>query len=74
VVKPSPTTLTFKTKQAVGATSASQSVTLKNTGSISASISIKPSGDFGETDNCSTLAINASCTVNVTFTQRSSAL
>ena len=68
VVKPSPTTLTFKTKQAVGATSASQSVTLKNTGSISASISIKPSGDFGETDNCSTLAINASCTVNVTFT------
>ncbi len=52
----------------MGATSASQSVTLKNTGSISASISIKPSGDFGETDNCSTLAINASCTVNVTFT------
>jgi len=47
-VKPSPTTLTFKTKQAVGATSASQSVTLKNTGSISASISIKPSGDFAK--------------------------
>ena len=68
VITRSPTSLTFKTKQAVGTTSTSQSVTLKNTGSATATISITASGDFAENDNCSTLAVNATCTVNVTFT------
>jgi len=68
VVTASPTSLTFKTKQAVGTSSASESVTLKNSGSATATISIKPSGDFSESDNCTTLAVKATCTVNVTFT------
>ena len=67
VVTASPTTLTFKTKQAVGTTSTSQSVTLKNSGSATAAISIAASGDFAENNSCSTLAVNATCTVNVTF-------
>jgi Astacin (Peptidase family M12A)/Abnormal spindle-like microcephaly-assoc'd, ASPM-SPD-2-Hydin len=67
VVTASPTSMTFKTKRAVGTTSTSQSVTLKNSGSATAAISIAASGDFAEGDNCSTLAVNATCTVNVTF-------
>ena len=71
-----PTSLTFATQQ-VGTTSAAQSVTLSNTGTAaltitSISIGGVNGGDFGQTNNCpvspSTLAANASCTINVTFT------
>ena len=68
VVKASPTSLSFTAKQAVGTTSASKSVTLKNSGTATATISIHASGDFGENDNCSALGVGASCTLNVTFT------
>ena len=65
----SPTRLTFAT-QVVGTTSAPQNVTLTNTGSAVLSItSITTTGDFAQTNNCgSTVAVNASCTIGVTFT------
>jgi hypothetical protein len=65
----SPTSLTFAA-QNVGTTSAPQPVTLTNCGTASLSItSIGVTGDFGQTNNCpASLAVNANCTVNVTFT------
>ena len=59
--------------QWVGTTSAPQSVTLTNTGTAVMTISaITTSGDFGATHDCplspATLAIGASCTIDVTFT------
>jgi hypothetical protein len=61
-------TLAFA-KLAAGTTSASKAVKLTNSGSGPLSIgSIVASGDFGQTNNCSSsLAANSSCTVNVTF-------
>jgi hypothetical protein len=66
----SPTSLTFP-KTVVGVTSTPQTVTLTNTGVSTLNIaSIVPSGDFAvQSTNCGgTLAPNAKCTVNVTFT------
>ena len=65
----SPTSLTFAS-QTVGTTSAAQTVTLKNTGTASLSISsIAASGNFAETTACpSSLPAGASCTISVTFT------
>jgi hypothetical protein len=65
----SPSSLAFG-GTVVGQTSSSQSVTVQNTGTQSASVSsIAASGDFAQTNNCGTsLAVNASCTINVTFT------
>jgi hypothetical protein len=67
-VKLSPASLTF-TSQAAGTSSASKAITLTNSGSGSLSInSIATSGDFSQTNNCSTsLAAKGTCTVNVTF-------
>ena len=64
----SPASLTFAAL-AVGSTSASQSVTLSNTGNSTLHItSIATAGDFAQTTNCSsTLAANSSCTISVTF-------
>jgi hypothetical protein len=55
---------------AAGTTSPSKSVTLTNSGSGPLSIgSIAASGDFTQTNNCSTsLAAGSSCKVNITFT------
>ena len=65
--------LTFAS-QTVGSTSAAQSVTLSNTGDAALSITsigitgTNPSA-FGQTNNCeSSVAVGASCTINVTFT------
>jgi hypothetical protein len=68
----SPTSMSFGS-QVVGTTSASQAVTLSNTGGAAFGItSIAASTQFGQTNNCpispSTLAVNASCAINVTFT------
>ncbi len=65
----SPTSLTF-TSQTVNTTSAAQPVTLQNVGNTTLTISaVNVSGaDFAQTNNCTTLAANATCTVNVTFT------
>jgi hypothetical protein len=71
----SPNSLTFG-NQVVGTTSAAQTVTVTNTGTAPLTInSIAVTGtnasDFAQTNNCptgsNTLAIGASCNVNVTF-------
>ena len=68
----SPSSLTFPS-QSVNTTSGSQSVTLTNTGSSALSISnISASAQYGQTNSCpispSTLSVNGTCTINVTFT------
>jgi len=64
-----PTSLNFG-NVTVNTTSASQPVTLTNSQAVSLTItSITTSGDYAQTNNCgTTLAANASCTINVTFT------
>jgi hypothetical protein len=64
-----PSTLTFGS-QTVNTTSAPQAVTVTNTGTAAASVtSIATSGDYSQTNTCgSSIAVNASCTVNVSFT------
>ena len=57
--------------QAVGTTSAAQTMTFTNVGLVSwTGFSFLPSvGDFAQTNNCgSSLAPGASCTINITFT------
>ena len=63
-----PSTLGFGS-QTVSTTSASRAVTVTNTGTAAASLSsVAATGDFSQTNNCGTaLAVNASCTVNVSF-------
>jgi minor extracellular serine protease Vpr len=66
----STSSLTFATKQKLGTTSASQSVTLSNTGTAPLTItSIAAGGDFQMSSNtCGTsLGAGASCTVGVAF-------
>ncbi len=68
----SPSSLTFP-GQPVNTTSGSQSVTLTNTGSAALSISnIAASTQFAQTNSCpispSTLPVNGTCSINVTFT------
>jgi uncharacterized pyridoxal phosphate-containing UPF0001 family protein len=65
-----PTSLTFAS-QTVNTTSAAKPVTVKNTSTISTSLSLGTTGDFAiaSTGTCgASLAGGASCTVNVTFT------
>jgi len=68
VVSLSPSSLTFNS-QNVSTTSASQSVTLSNTGNAALTIStIATTGDFAQTSNCSTsVAAGANCRISVTF-------
>jgi hypothetical protein len=69
IARVAPTSVTFGT-QDVGTTSASQPVTLRNTGTGTLTItSIGTSGDFSQTNNCGgSVATSSSCTINVTFT------
>jgi hypothetical protein len=69
----SPSSLTFGS-QTVNTTSAPQTVTLSNTGAAPASVSsIAASGNFSQTNNCGgSIAANASCAVNVSFTPTAS--
>jgi hypothetical protein len=64
----SPSSLTFAS-QAVNTTSTPQAVTVRNTGTATATLSaVTASGDFTQTNNCGgSLAVNAACTVNVGF-------
>lgn len=64
----SPSSLDFG-NQAQGVASATQTVTLSNTGNVSLTISnIAATGDFNQTNTCGTaLKTNSSCTVAVTF-------
>jgi hypothetical protein len=68
-----PSSVTFPGQQ-IGTSSATHIVTLTNSGTAASSISgIQVTGDFAETNNCSsTLAPSSSCTVNITFTPAAS--
>ncbi|GAA3121022.1 hypothetical protein GCM10010530_48820 [Kribbella aluminosa] len=62
-----PSSLTFAS-QTLNTTSAGQAVTVTNTGSLAASVSsVTATGDYTQTNNCTTIAVSASCTVNVSF-------
>jgi hypothetical protein len=63
-----PTSLTFSL-QSVGSTSTAQSITLTNSGNGQLTVtSIQATGDFAQTNNCSTVAANGgTCTTQVTF-------
>ena len=67
-----PASLTFAS-QLVNTTSASQSITLNNTGNTTLTITSiviggSNAGDFGQTNNCATsIAANASCSITVSF-------
>jgi len=65
-----PASLTFSS-QAEGSTSPSQTVTLTNTGTAVLTVAgITVSGDFAETDDCTTAAVSAAgnCAIEVAFT------
>ena len=52
----------------VGSSAAAQSVTVTNSGTSSATVSgVSATGDFSQTNNCSAVAVGASCTVTVGF-------
>jgi hypothetical protein len=73
IVAFSPTTPLIFKKQAVGTTSAAQTVTLTNTGTTALKISaMKASSQFGVTSTCgSSVAAGANCTLSVTFSPTS---
>ena len=73
VVSLNPTSLTFN-NQAVGSTSAAQTVTLTNTGGVTLIISgiARNNSVYGVTDNCGGgLSAGGSCTLNVTYSPTS---
>jgi F5/8 type C domain/Abnormal spindle-like microcephaly-assoc'd, ASPM-SPD-2-Hydin len=72
ILSPNPASLTFA-GTLVGDSAPAQTVTVTNSGTTSATVSgVTASGDFSQTNNCSTLAVGASCTVTVTFTPSAS--
>jgi hypothetical protein len=72
IINPNPSSLSFAST-IVGSSSATQTVTVSNSGTTSATVSgVSASGDFSQTNNCSTLAVGASCTVTVKFTPTTS--
>jgi hypothetical protein len=67
ILSPNPTSLSFG-GTIVGSSSATQTVTVTNSGTTSATVSgVSTTGDFSQTNTCSTLAVGASCTVTVKF-------
>ncbi|HEY6292158.1 MAG TPA: FG-GAP-like repeat-containing protein, partial [Terriglobia bacterium] len=68
----SPTTVNFGS-QPVGSTSTAQVVTLTNTGNQNLSVTkITTAAPFAQTNNCTTVAANSSCTINVSFSPTAS--
>jgi hypothetical protein len=69
VISLNPVALTFGT-QAVATVSAAQTITVTNIGSVPLSVSqVATTGDFNESDNCTTapIAPNSTCTIQVSF-------
>jgi hypothetical protein len=67
ILNPNPSSLSFA-GTIVGNTAAAQTVTVTNSGTTAATVSgVTASGDYSQTNNCSSLAVGASCTVTVTF-------
>jgi hypothetical protein len=72
ILSPNPSSLTFA-GTIVGSPAATQAVTVTNSGTTSATVSgVTASGDYSQTNNCSTLAVGDSCTVTVKFTPTTS--
>jgi len=68
VLNASPASVSFPAT-IVGDAAASQTVTISNSGTATASISgVSVSGPFTETNNCSSVAVGSSCTATVGFT------
>src|SRR4029077_8533205 len=62
-----PGSLTFGST-VVGATSATQTVTVANTGTTAANVSgVAVTGDYTQTNPCASVAVGGSCTVTVAF-------
>jgi F5/8 type C domain/Pectate lyase superfamily protein/Abnormal spindle-like microcephaly-assoc'd, ASPM-SPD-2-Hydin len=67
ITNANPTSLSFAST-IVGATTATQPVTITNSGTSAATVSgVSVTGDFTQTNNCSSLAVGGTCTVNVAF-------
>jgi parallel beta-helix repeat protein len=67
VLNASPASLSFA-RTVVGSTSPAQTVTVTNSGTTAATVSsVTVTGDFSQTNNCSSVAVNGSCTVTVAF-------
>jgi hypothetical protein len=68
ILNANPTSLSFAST-VVGNTTGTQAVTITNTGTASATVSgVSVSNtEFTQSNNCTTIAVNASCTVNVAF-------
>ncbi|MET9498908.1 choice-of-anchor D domain-containing protein [Streptomyces sp. NPDC006552] len=67
VVSAAPGSLSYPAT-AVGATATAQTVTLTNSGTSAATVSsVAASGDFTQTNNCTSIAAGGSCAVTVTF-------
>jgi hypothetical protein len=67
VLNATPASLSFA-GTVVGSSAAAQTVTVTNSGTTSATVSgVAVTGDFSQTNNCSTIAVGASCTVTVAF-------
>jgi Abnormal spindle-like microcephaly-assoc'd, ASPM-SPD-2-Hydin len=65
-----PASLSFT--QVIGTTSPAQVVTITNTGTTSVTVSsVAAPTTFAQTNNCTTIAANATCAINVTFTPTS---
>ena len=63
----SPSSLAFG-NQTLGTTSAAQSIVVTNTGANPVAVSaVAATGDFAQTNNCTTAPVTTSCTINVTF-------
>jgi hypothetical protein len=67
VLNAAPASLSFPGTD-VGSSSAAKTVTVTNSGTAAASVSgVTATGDYSQTNNCSSVATGSSCTVNVTF-------
>ncbi|MEU9446814.1 discoidin domain-containing protein [Streptomyces sp. NPDC048304] len=67
VLSAAPANLSFP-GTVVGSSAGAKTVTVTNTGTTTATVSsVAATGDFNQTNNCSTIAVGASCTVSVTF-------
>jgi parallel beta-helix repeat protein len=67
ILNPNPASLAFAAT-VVGSTATPQTVTVANSGTSAATVSgVSVTGDFTQTNNCSSIAVGASCAVTVTF-------
>jgi hypothetical protein len=67
VLNAAPASLSF-VRTIVGSTAAAQTVTVTNAGTTAATVSgVAVTGDFSQTNNCTSIAVGGSCAVTVTF-------